>query len=130
MTLAYGAWEAAPGPYVTVKSERADPELATAMAGVPGRGPEAGMARAIDAERDRLAASTGVDEDETGRTAAVLARGTARGHRLGRQARDRVGGAAGPPSGPHRRGHGDDHRPRRRPGAGTAVPGQRPAAAV
>ena len=64
VTLAYGAWDAAPGPYVTVKSERADPGLAAATAGVPGRGPEAGMARAIDAERDRLAASTGVDEDE------------------------------------------------------------------
>lgn len=64
VTLAYGAWDAAPGPYVAVKSARADPELATALAGAPGRGPEAGLLRAIDAERDRLAASTGVDEDE------------------------------------------------------------------
>ena len=64
VTLAYGAWDAAPGPYVAVKSARADPELSTALAGAPGRGPEAGLLRAIDAERDRLAASTGVDEDE------------------------------------------------------------------
>ena len=64
VTLAYGPWDAAPGPYVAVKSERADPELAAARAGAPGRGPEAGLLRAIDAERDRLAASTGVDEDE------------------------------------------------------------------
>lgn len=64
VTLAYGAWDAAPGPYVAVKSALADPELAAALAGAPGRGPEAGLLRAIDAERDRLAASTGVDEDE------------------------------------------------------------------
>ena len=64
VTLAYGPWDAAPGPYVAVKTERADPELAAATAGAPGRGPEAGLLRAIDAERDRLAASTGVDEDE------------------------------------------------------------------
>ena len=64
VTLAYGPWDATPGPYVAVKSERADPELAAAMAGAPGRGPEARLLRAIDAERDRLAASTGVDEDE------------------------------------------------------------------
>ena len=64
VTLAYGPWDAAPGPYVAVKTERADPELAAARAGAPGRGPEAGLLRAIDAERDRLAASTGVDEDE------------------------------------------------------------------
>jgi hypothetical protein len=61
VTLAYGAWDAAAGPYVAVKSARTDPELATALA---GGGPEAGLLRAIDAERDRLAASTGVDEDE------------------------------------------------------------------
>ena len=60
VTLAYGAWDSAPGPYVAVKTERADPEPAAA----PGRGPEAGLLRAIDAERDRLAASTGLDEDE------------------------------------------------------------------
>jgi hypothetical protein len=60
VTLAYGPWDATPGPYVAVKTEQADPELA----GAPGRGPEAGLLRAIDAERDRLAASTGVDEDE------------------------------------------------------------------
>ena len=64
VTLAYGPWDATPGPYVAVKTERADPELAAATAGAPGRGPEAGLLRAIDAERDRLAASTGVDEDE------------------------------------------------------------------
>ena len=64
VTLAYGPWDATPGPYVAVKTERADPELAAARAGAPGRGPEAGLLRAIDAERDRLAASTGVDEDE------------------------------------------------------------------
>jgi len=60
VTLAYGPWDATPGPYVAVKTEQADPELA----GAPGRGPEAGLLRAIDAERDRLAASTGADEDE------------------------------------------------------------------
>jgi hypothetical protein len=70
VTLAYGAWDAAPGPYVAVRSERAAPELFAATAGVPPeplpsrRGPEARLLRAIDAERDRLAASTGVDEDE------------------------------------------------------------------
>lgn len=64
VTLAYGAWDAAPGPYVAVKSERAEPELDALTAGAPGHGPEAGLLRAIDAERDRLAASTGVDEDE------------------------------------------------------------------
>jgi hypothetical protein len=67
VTLAYGAWDAAAGPYVAVRSERADPELVAATAGAPGasgRRPEAGLLRAIDAERDRLAASTGVDEDE------------------------------------------------------------------
>jgi hypothetical protein len=64
VTLAYGPWDSAQGPYVAVKTERADTELAAATAGVPGRGPEAGLLRAIDAERDRLAASTGVDEDE------------------------------------------------------------------
>lgn len=63
VTLAYGPWDAAPGPYVAVRSERADPELAL-TAEIPGRGPEAGLLRAIDAERDRLAASTGVDEGE------------------------------------------------------------------
>ena len=60
VTLAYGPWDSAPGPYVAVKTERVDPELT----GAPGRGPEAGLLRAIDAERDRLAASTGADEDE------------------------------------------------------------------
>jgi hypothetical protein len=64
VTLAYGAWDAAAGPYVAVKSERVDPELAALTAETPGRGPEAGLLRVIDAERDRLAASTGVDEDE------------------------------------------------------------------
>jgi hypothetical protein len=64
VTLAYGAWDAATGPYVAVRSERADPELAALTAGMPGRGPEAVLLRAIDAERDRLAASTGADEDE------------------------------------------------------------------
>ena len=64
VTLACGPWDSAQGPYVAVKTERADPELAAATAGAPGRGPEAGLLRAIDAERDRLAASTGVDEDE------------------------------------------------------------------
>src|SRR4029077_21019856 len=67
VTLAYGACDAAPGPYVAVRSERADPELAAAMAGAPGRGPEAGLLGAIDAEPARLAASTGVDEDEPAR---------------------------------------------------------------
>ena len=60
VTLAYGPWDATPGPYLAVRTEQSDPELA----GAPGRGPEAGLLRAIDAERDRLAASTGVDEDE------------------------------------------------------------------
>src|SRR5579863_5817581 len=55
VTLAYGPWDATSGPYVAVKTERADPELAAAAAGAPGRGPEAGLLRAIDAERDRLA---------------------------------------------------------------------------
>ena len=64
VTLAYGAWDAPRGPYVAVKSERADAELAASTAGMPGHGPEARLLRAIDAERDRLAASTGVDEDE------------------------------------------------------------------
>ncbi|MFZ2047781.1 MAG: hypothetical protein WAV12_27590, partial [Trebonia sp.] len=43
VTLAYGAWDAAPGPYVAVKSALADPELAAALARAPGRGPEAGL---------------------------------------------------------------------------------------
>jgi hypothetical protein len=64
VTLAYGAWEMAAGPYVAVRSERAEPELTALTAGTPRRGPEAGLLHAIDAERDRLAASTGVDEDE------------------------------------------------------------------
>ncbi len=64
VTLAYGAGDAAAGPYVAVSSGRAEPELAALTAGAPGRGPEARLLRAIDAERDRLAASTGVDEDE------------------------------------------------------------------
>ena len=107
VTLAYGAWDAAPGPYVAVRSERADPGLAAATAGVPGRGPEAGMARAIDAERDRLAASTGVrNEDEpTGPPgysreelpagAAMVARhGTVWAARLDRPVDRPMGGAA------------------------------------
>ena len=57
-TLAYGAWDAAAGPFVAVRSERTEPELAGAS------GTEAELSRAIDAERGRLAASTGVDEDE------------------------------------------------------------------
>jgi hypothetical protein len=54
---------------VAVRSEAANPELAETpgapwASGTTRRGPEAGLLRAIDAERDRLAASTGVDEDE------------------------------------------------------------------
>jgi hypothetical protein len=58
--LAYGAWDAAGGPYVAVRSELADPE----PAGAPGRGPEAALLRAVDAERNRVAAHAGVDDEE------------------------------------------------------------------
>lgn len=56
VTLAYGDWEAAAGPYVAVKNEAVDPDL-------PGDGLEAELLRAIDAEHDRLAAFAGVDEE-------------------------------------------------------------------
>jgi hypothetical protein len=59
--LAYGAWDAATGPYVAVRSgldrESADTEPA-------GRGPEAALLRAVDAERNRVAMHTGVDDEE------------------------------------------------------------------
>ncbi len=68
VTLAYGSWEAAAGPYVAVTCAAADsgPLAAPAdgPAGMPGRGTEAELLRAIDAERNRVAAHAGVDGEE------------------------------------------------------------------
>jgi len=62
VTLAYGAWDAATGPFVAVSSERTEPSVDGASEGGPEA--EAELLRAISAERDRLAASTGIEEDE------------------------------------------------------------------
>jgi hypothetical protein len=81
--LAYGAWDAATGPYVAVRSERPEPAetepagtepastepASTEPAGVTsagafGRGPEAVLLRAVDGERNRVAMHAGVDDEE------------------------------------------------------------------
>lgn len=64
VTLAYGTWEEAAGPYVAVTSAAADDALAAVTAGLPGHGPEAELLRAIDAERNRVAATAGVEDEE------------------------------------------------------------------
>lgn len=69
VTLAYGAWEAAAGPYLAVTSAAAGDALAAVTAGVPGHGPEAELLRAIDAERNRVAAHAGVEDEEPARPA-------------------------------------------------------------
>jgi hypothetical protein len=71
--LAYGAWDAATGPYVAVRSERPEPAETepagtepadVTSAGGFGRGPEAVLLRAVDGERNRVAMHTGVDDEE------------------------------------------------------------------
>lgn len=60
VTLGYGSWEAAAGPYLAVTTAAAEPGLAGDDPGTPGRG----LLRAIDAERNRLVARAGGDEEE------------------------------------------------------------------
>lgn len=55
ITLAYGDWTAAAGPYLAVRTA-AGPHV--------GHHPEAELLRAIDSERNRIAAHAGVDEEE------------------------------------------------------------------
>jgi len=62
VTLGYGSWDAVAGPYVAVTSEAVDP--VAPRAGVRGRDLEAALLRAIDAERNRVAAHAGVDDEE------------------------------------------------------------------
>lgn len=64
VTLAYGDWEAAAGPYASVTSAAPGDALDAVTAGVPGHGPEAELLRAIDAERNRVAANAGVEDEE------------------------------------------------------------------
>ena len=65
VTLAYGCWEAAAGPYVAVTSAATDSGLPGDMpADMPGRGAEAELLRAIDSERGRVATHAGVDDEE------------------------------------------------------------------
>jgi hypothetical protein len=74
VALRYGSWEEATGPHVTVTSAAPHREIraASSVPGVPApftygrsvRDPERDLMREIDAERKRVAAHSGVDEEE------------------------------------------------------------------
>jgi len=74
VALRYGSWETATGPHVTIASATPNsgiraastiPGVAASVTyGRPVRDPESDLLREIDAERNRVADHTGVDQEE------------------------------------------------------------------
>jgi hypothetical protein len=64
VSVRYGSWDEAAGPHVNVASAAPDATPILAPFSRLGRGTEAELLRAIDAERDRIASFTGLDDEE------------------------------------------------------------------